>query len=154
MEKNKFNKIINTLKIENLSDEEKEKIYACLGIKKVKVEENQKVSAVESFIKLTMTNEELYEKYGEYIAEYYDMTREKREKVCEDAYKYFLNFGSFDINVICTILIPFVADSIDDVIPIQKIKKPEDPVISAIRENNRLFDERPEIDFSRINYDI
>ena len=37
---------------------------------------------------------------------------------------------------------------------LQRDKPYEDPIISAIRENNAIADQRPDIDFSGTKYDI
>ena len=128
---------------------------------------------MESFIELASADENAVAKYGEYIDEYYMLSISNRKKVCDAAYKYFIKYGSFDIDVICTILIPSIACDEKDVDPVviamkesaellknqpnidfSKVRIPTDPVITAIQENNKLYEKRPVIDFSRMKYDI
>ncbi len=154
MEKKDFDKIITTLQRAKLSDEEKVQIYSCLGIEELVIEDDVIVKAVESFLKLASDNNDLCDKYSKYIDEYHDLSDERKKRVCRYAYKYFLTYGAFDIDVICTILIPDEASRASEVVPIQKVKKYEDPVIAAIKENSKHYGERPIIDFSGIRYDI
>ena len=140
MKKRRLQNIINELKAANLTEQERAKIYASLGIEEIEIDTDIKIEAVESFIELASADENAVAKYGEYIDEYYMLSISNRKKVCDAAYKYFIKYGSFDIDVICTILIPSIACDEKDV----------DPVVSAMQESAKLLEGQPNIDFSKV----
>lgn len=173
MKKSRLQSIINELKAADLTDEERAELFASLDIEEIEVEKDIKVEAVETFIELASADENMLNKYGSYINEYYNLPISGRKRVCDYAYKHFLKYGSFNIDIICTILIPGVACDEKDVDPVviamkesaellknqpnidfSKVRITTDPVITAIQENNKLYEKRPRIDFSRMKYDI
>ena len=143
MEKNEFNKIVKNLSgtVASLSIEEKNALYECLGIDK---EEDAKTTAVESFLELASTDEKIVERYGSYIDEYYKLPLNNRKRVCNNVYKYFIKDGHFAIDSICALIV-YEAERVEDEI---------DPIVQSIRDNNKLYDKRPNIDFSGMKYDI
>ena len=173
MEKNKLQGIINTLRSANLTDEERAELFAGLDIEEIKVDKDIKVDAVEACIELARANENMLDKYGDYIKEYDKLPMEVRKKICDAAHKCFLKSGVLDIEVICTFLIPDIACDEINVDPVlsamresakslkdqpnidfSKVRMEQDPVVTAIQENNKLYEKRPRIDFTGMNYDI
>ena len=143
MEKSEFNKIIKNLSgtVADLSDEEKNVLYECLGINK---EEETKTTAVESFLELARTDENIYERYGVYIDKYYKLPMCNRKKICNNVYKNFIRDGHMAIDSVCALIV-YEAERVEDEI---------DPIVQSIRDNNKLYDKRPNIDFSGMKYDI
>ena len=52
MKKRRLQNIINELKAANLTEQERAKIYASLGIEEIEIDKDIKIEAVESFIEL------------------------------------------------------------------------------------------------------
>lgn len=173
MKKSRLQSIINELKAADLTDEERAELFASIDIKEIEVEKDIAVEAVESFIELVSADENMFNKYGLYINKYYSLPISGRKRVCDYVYKHFLEYGSFNIDIICAILNPGVACDEKDVDPVvsamkesaellenqpnidfSKVRIPTDPVITAIQENNKLYEKRPVIDFTGIKYDI
>ena len=106
--------------------------------------ERKNEPVVESILDLVGSNTELVETFGVYIDEYYKLPIKNRRAICKDSYKKFIKNGNFDINSI-SMLIAHEADHKEVIV---------DPIVEAIRENNKLFDERPKINFKGMHYDI
>lgn len=145
MEKYKFNESVKNIvrTVSDMTNEEREILYAYLNMDK---EEYIKITAVESFMDLASIDDNMVKKYGTYIKEYYKLPIDSRKKVCTIAYKYFVKHGSFDINVITTLVVHEVERLEDTVEEI-------DPVIDAIRESNKLLQKNPKINTSGIRYE-
>ena len=141
MEKSEFNKIIKNLSgtVADLSNEEKNILYECLGINK---EEETKTTAVESFLELARTDENIYERYGAYIDEYYKLPMCNRKKICNNVYKNFIRDGHMAIDSVCALIV-YEAERLED-------HKEKDYVIGAIKKNIKRRPERPEINFNGV----
>lgn len=113
----------------------------------IEYEGNMKVAAVEAFIDLASTDEDFVSKYGAYIDEYYKLPIASRLAVCNKTYKYFKENGCFNINVITDNII-YEAERLED-----HITKEIDPVVSAIRESQKLIEKNPKINVKGIRYE-
>ena len=138
MDKKDFNKIRS--QVSKMTDEEKDELLSYLN----NDEDNMAMQVVESILDLVGSNTELVEEYGVYIDEYYKLPIKNRRTICKDSYTKFLKNGNFDINSI-SMLIAYEAEHVEAKV---------DPIVEAIRENNKLFDERPKINFKGMHYDI
>ena len=111
-------------------------------------DEETKMKGIEAFIELSDTNEEIKEKYGYLVEEYFNLPEKNKKKVCRIAYRNFTKTGVLNIDEIFR-LIACEAEDVEE----ERAKKTH-PVVAAIQENNKLYSKRPNIDFSGMKYDI
>lgn len=135
MEKRRFKEIIDELKDENLSDEEKDKLLTCMGFDETI---DIKTEVVESFLGLASTDEKIVERYGSQIDEYYKLPMKNRETVCNNVYKCFIRDGHLAIDYVCALIV-YEAERVEDQVA----------VVNAIKRNVKRQPERPRIDFRK-----
>lgn len=111
-----------------------------------KEEKTAEMQIVEGILDLVDSDIKLVNEYGVYIDEYYKLPMKNRRNVCKAAYNYFMKHGSYDVKVLCTVLIPHEAMSVEEKV---------DPVVQAIRESHELRKQNPviNVDGIRTEYD-